>query len=202
MDSSTKLVQKGFLKGLQVFEITDEEILVQCTSNHQSREFKVPLKVIGKNSEIHRSSDTKFLVAFILSTTLTVLFVLSLFNLNIEHTEAIVGGLVFSTLIATVSFFVYKKRNYNCLIYYNMFSRQPVLVFWEDKPNKETFAAFISYFNNRLPKENAGNTVQESGMSREIYNLYVLWQKGVLSEEEFKAGKAKLLGAEGEDWKF
>jgi hypothetical protein len=76
------------------------------------------------------------------------------------------------------------------------------LVFWRDKSDKGTFSGFIDHLNKQISQQKNGYVAQESGMAGEIHKLYELWQKGILSEGEFKSGKAKILGAEGDDWKY
>lgn len=199
-----KLEQKGFLKGSQTFEIGDNEIVVRWKHGRQYREFKVPLNVIAKNSEYHKGSDTLFLVLSILCAIVSVIFIISLFYVDMKDTGAIGFMLAFLIIIGAVAFGSHQKKSYDCLIHYNMFSGHPALVFWRDKPNKETFAAFIDQLNDKLSKQKNGyvNAAQEAGMTSEIRKLHELWEQGILSEEEFKAGKARILGIEGSEWKY
>jgi hypothetical protein len=194
-----KLIQKGFFKGSQIFEVGDNEILVQLKHYQQNREFKIPLNIIGKNSEICRGKDYWLLITSILFILLTALCVVLLF---VFDEGGFTGFSIIAFLVSAYTYHCHKKRSYDYLIYYNIFSGQPALVFWNDKPDKETFSGFIGQLNDRLSKQEIGYISQDSGMANEIHKLYGLWQKGILSEEEFKAGKTKLLGAEGEDWKL
>lgn len=158
--------------------------------------------MIGRNSEICRGSDILFLVAFILCVFVAAIVILILFVTHAEDADMFIGVLVFTISIAAIAFYLHQKKSYNYLIYYNIFSGEPALVFWQDEPDKETFSSFIDQLNNQLSKQNIDYSAQSLGMAGEVHKLYELWQKGVLSEEEFKAGKAKILGVEGEDWKF
>ncbi|MFZ0034639.1 MAG: SHOCT domain-containing protein [Sedimentisphaerales bacterium] len=129
-------------------------------------------------------------------------FCIVFFIMTEKDIGGVVCGLALMILIASLALRMHLKRSYNYLIYYNIFSGQPALVFWRNKPDKQTFSNFIDQFNNQLSEQNVGYAAQEAGMASEIRKLHELLEKGILSEEEYKAGKAKILGAEGDDWKY
>jgi hypothetical protein len=196
------LIQKEFLKGSQTFELGDNEIHVILKRNRERREFKIPFNVIGREPEISRYRDTFFLIVSIVFATLGAFFMFAVFTADTINTEGLGVGIFFMFFVAAISFHLHRRKNYDYFIYYNIFSGQPELVFWRDKPDTKTFSAFIEQFKKRLHVQNADYSTHGSGMAAEIHKLHELWEKGILSEEEFKAGKAKILGAEGEDWKY
>jgi hypothetical protein len=64
---------------------------------------------------------------------------------------------------------------------------------WQ-KPNQESFEAFVNELQRRI--EIARSDADEGGLAAELRGLDRLKREGKLSDDEFRAAKAMLLGLE------
>jgi hypothetical protein len=85
-------------------------------------------------------------------------------------------------------------------MFLNRFTGQPAVVLFTGKPDRATFQDFVAEFAKRI---NAATEAKKKemgaipgGLAHEIRELVKLRDEGLLSHEEFRQAKAKLLDME------
>ena len=93
-----------------------------------------------------------------------------------------------------VSLVEFLRHSRDCLTFYRSYDGVPAFDLHWQKPNQESFEAFVNELQRRI--ETARSEADEGGLAAELRGLDRLKREGKLSDDEFRAAKAMLLGLE------
>lgn len=199
-----ELKQREFGKGKQSFKISGENLRVRMRNRHGVSEFHLPLCALGKNPQTAKFNPALDIISAMLCALMSIVCLICVFIFKVGDPELLMVFAVAGLIITSFVLYHWKTRRFNYLIFHNIFSGQAALVFWINNPDKEQFESFIKCLIENI--ENYTSVSQNSGLSAgiagEIQKLHDLWKEGILSEEEYAAGKLKVLSTDGDEWKY
>ena len=200
-----ELTQKKWFFKSQSFKISQNDIIVTTKEGLNTREYQVPLCHLDANYLISKTIDTKLLIPAIIFFLLFLFCLMNIFRITKFGQADIWVALGIPCLfIFCLSTYYMKKQSHNLLVYNNIITSHPEIALWKNKPNKAKFDAFVDYLSGQISKLSIieSNPQIQVGMANEIRKLHGLFEEGILSEDEYEAGKAKVLSIEGDEWKY
>jgi len=107
---------------------------------------------------------------------------------------------VLAGLFLLVSAMRIAARRLDCTMFVNRFTGEPAVVLFTGKPDQATFSDFVAEFAQRITAATEAKKKEigalPGGLAHEIRELVKLRDEGLLSHQEFKHAKAKLLDME------
>jgi hypothetical protein len=199
-----ELKQREFARGKQSFKISGENLYVRMTNRHSISEFHVPLCSLSKNPQTAKFNPALDIISAVLFALMSIACLICVFVFKIGDPVLLMVFAVAGLIITSFILYLWKTRRFNYLTFHNIFSGQEALVFWINNPDKEQFELFIKCLTENI--ENYTSVSQNAGLetaiASEIQKLHYLWKEGILSEEEYAAGKSKVLSTNGDEWKY
>lgn len=200
-----ELTQKKWFFNSQSFKILQNDIIVTIKKGLSTTEYQVPLCHLDANSIVSKNIDTRLLIPAIVFFLMCLFCLMNIFGITKfgdTGTWVVLG--IPCLFIFFLSAYNMKKQSYNLLIFNNIFTGHPAVALWRNKPNNAKFNAFADYLSGQISKLSIGdsNLQIQAGMANEIRKLHGLFEEGILSEDEYEAGKAKVLSMEGDEWKY
>jgi hypothetical protein len=191
----TQLLQSGFLKGSQEIILEDRGFVrVKFRRNLASSEYSLPLNQFNADPTQVKAVPKQWVIG-------SILFALPI---ALVAVGAVAFGWNFGLIVALVIFLplfliaVYKllKESSNILIFHHRHSRQSLLVLWNQRPNREKFDSFVAEFKKQIASHAAkeDSKSMERSMVVELKELHSLLDSGILCQEEYEAGKRRILG--------
>ena len=173
---------------------TEKRLLRRQTISHD-------LHYLDPDPVVLKTAPTDWLAVAIVSGLVLLLCVG--FALAMDDEDARVASIVFAVLAALlllVSAVRIASRKIDCTMFLNRFTGQPAVVLFTGKPDQATFNDFLAEFAKRITEATKAKEKEigavPGGLAHEIRELKKLRDEGLLSHEEFKQAKAKLLDME------
>jgi len=173
---------------------TDKRLLRRQTISHD-------LHYLDPDPVVLKTAPTDWLAVAIGSALILLLCVGC--ALAIDDDDARLASILFAVLAGLfllASAGRIAARRLDCTMFLNRFTGEPAVVLFTGKPDQATFNDFLAAFAQRI---NAATEAKKKemgalpgGLAHEIRELVKLRDEGLLSDQEFKHAKAKLLDLE------
>lgn len=197
MNETLKITQKRFLAGGQEIEVTgDDKVIVRSWGRDGRKEFTWALSDFDPNPSFTLKSSTRNLVfSIILSVAACVFFAICVyyqFVLKRPFAKEFLWPLCLSAMLSFVAFREYQRLSVDVASFEGPKGHFPV---WRVLPDAET----SRIFREKLCARIAAAKSQREGLytesiANEIRGLSKLLSDGLITEREYKKGKARLLG--------
>jgi len=116
-------------------------------------------------------------------------------ELEVEGADAIQKRITASRLLTIGVFaFAFKKKTGEAFAFLSFKDNREAMVFKFPKKTEPEIKAFFAPFKNRITNSPSPAVVNQDDSVAQLSKLGELFEKGLIDEAEFKAGKAKILG--------
>ncbi len=202
--SPTRLIQKRFLAGGQEIEIIGtDKIVVRSWGRKGRNEFNFSPAELDPNPSVHHKLSIRNLVGGIILALCAVVFLavciwFHFFEAHPFSDPTFTWPLVLCSLISFFAFREYQNLSVDVTTFYTAGGgRIPV---WRTIPDVETSRKFVAHMKELIThaRESAQSAYTQS-IANEIRGLSKLRDDGILSEQEYKKAKARLLGFNDEN---
>jgi hypothetical protein len=190
-----ELCYKVGLFGRERYVLQERELLVSFDGVLKTSEYRLGLAQIDPRQVRHRSLPLGWALALVACAVAAVALLVGAFAFakGADRLPVALASVLplFGMVVSAVQF---ARRSRNCVVFFNAYSGAGVLTLRWQRPDPQTFQAFIKELQARIQRSR--EQTQEGALASELRGLERLRNEGVLNEQEYRAAKAKLLGLE------
>jgi hypothetical protein len=190
-----ELRYKVGLFGRERYVLQEKELLVSFDSILRSSEYRLGLAQMDPRQVRHRNLPLGWGLAVVACAVAAIALLVGAFAFAGGRDRlpvALASCLPLFGLVVSAIQFVRHSRN--SVIFCNAYSGTGMLALRWQKPDRQTFEAFVRELQERIRRSR--EQAQEGALASELRGLEKLRNEGVLNEQEYRAAKAKLLGLE------
>ncbi|MDQ6418005.1 SHOCT domain-containing protein [Paenibacillus sp. LHD-117] len=191
----SKLIQKNkfFNKSL---EISADGIIYESKGFLFKTKFKVPYEQLPKEPIIITIGVRRWLF---IGATLLVLAIFSLIGTINQPTTENLYGVLFFSLLAAISFFIYWRSTNT---YHGYICSEKEIMLFDNSPNEVEFSNFIEmlqdtrskYLKDKYGEKDEQISHHVSSPIEELEKLFELKNKGIIDDTEYETMKKKIIG--------
>lgn len=196
-----KLVQKIPLWGEQTVTLDGDCAKVSIKRPSNLQEYTVRLAELSPTPS--RETNRKIMpLAWAISFCggAAILIRLMLFNPEMMPLSAGLVLLIFCALGFIHHIRDWRERNYTQELYCDRTTGQPLLVFWVQYPDADSYQHFISLLKSRIMAEWQDARTGGPTVAEQLGHLRQMLEDGLLDDDEFKAAKTQILHTPGSDY--
>jgi hypothetical protein len=192
-----ELRQSEPFRGSRVVRLTDDDtLMVQAKNGRVLNDYPVYLNVLHEVPSRIRQTAKLGGVAVIGTGILFLLFLLG--AILASQTEARVSMLPLCAIFAFITCAGYARMrqvSYDVLVFYNRFNGQAAFNLYHEKPDADSFLAFVAELKRRIKKahEKIPPLPQEMSIPTQIETYARLANDGIITRTEFENVKKNLL---------
>ena len=193
-----KLTQKRLLGGCQDLELSSDKLTIRTNARSRRKEVSFPLEDIDPDPSLIWEFSLTYLLATIFLSASAVAFAIMIiwFVTNPKDDEPIanfIWPLCFCCALAVVAFREFRYRTIDVAQFVTRSGGYFSL--WRTLPTKAASEFFLFELRNRIASARFKMLgMHTETLANEIRGLDKLCKDGLLTEEEFKRGKARILG--------
>lgn len=190
-----ELKQSIFLKGSRQLKLMpDDTLRVEIRSDGAVSEFSIPLCTLDPSPMRKKQPPSKFVFGFVVCAFLLLgSFAAQLFA--VSDIRIVLGVLSF-LLMLPFGFSLYRlwRFTYDITVFYDRSSGQAAFTLFTDKPDPSTFREFVSHLTKQIKSADMRDpNGRADSIAAELQSFAKLKEQGILTEEEFKTIKQRLL---------
>jgi hypothetical protein len=190
-----ELRQSELFRGSRVVRLNDDDtLLVQAKNGRVLNDYPVYLNVLHEIPSRIRQTAKLGGVAVIGTAILFLLFLLA--AIFAPQTEARVSVLPLCAIFGFITFAGYARMrqvSYDVLVFYNRFNGQAAFNLYHEKPDADSFAAFVAVLKQRI-KTRKDSTAPARDVDSDPIETYArLANDGIITQTEFENVKKNLL---------
>ena len=193
--------QKAWFQGRRQLAVDDKKAVYTEKRLLRRQTISHDLHYLDPDPVVLKTAPTDWLAVAIGSALILLLCVGCALAVDDEDARAAsITFAVLAGLFLLVSAMRIASRKLDCTMFLNRFTGQPAVVLFTGKPDQATFKDFVVEFAKRITAATEAKKKEmgaiPGGLAHEIRELVKLRDEGLLSHDEFKQAKAKLLDME------
>ena len=196
-----EIQQKAWFQGRRQLAVDDKKAVYTEKRLMRRQTISHDLHYLDPDPVVLKTAPTDWLAVAIGSALILLLCVGC--ALAVDDEDARAASILFAVLAALfllVSAMRIAARKLDCTMFLNRFTGEPAVVLFTGKPDLATFKDFVVEFAKRITAATEAKKKEigalPGGLAHEIRELVKLRDEGLLSHDEFKQAKAKLLDME------
>ena len=196
-----EIQQKAWFQGKRELAVDDKKAVYTEKRLLRRQTLSHDLHYLDPDPVVLKTAPTDWLAVAIGSTLILLLCIGC--ALAVDDGDARAASITFAVLAGLfllVSAMRIASRKLDCTMFLNRFTGQPAVVLFTGKPDQATFKDFVVEFAKRITAATEAKKKEmgaiPGGLAHEIRELVKLRDEGLLSHDEFKQAKAKLLDME------
>ena len=196
-----EIQQKAWFQGRRQLAVDDKKAVYTEKRLLRRQTISHDLHYLDPDPVVLKTAPTDWLAVAIISGLILLSCVGCALAIDDEDTR--VASIVFAVLAAVfllISAMRIASRKVDCTMFLNRYTGQPAIVLFTGKPDQAAFQDFVAEFAKRIHAATEAKKKEmgavPGGLAHEIRELVKLRDEGLLSHEEFKQAKAKLLDME------
>ncbi len=192
-----ELRQSEFFRGSRVVRLDENDtITVQAKNGRVFNEYPVYLSVLNEIPSRVRQTARVGSIAVAGTGVLFLLFLMcTLFAPKSEAKVSFAPLCVIFGFITLAGFARMRQISYDVLVFYNRFNGQAAFNLYHDKPDADSFAAFVTVLKQRIKRahEKIPPVPQEMSVPTQLETYARLARDGIITAAQFEDVKKALL---------